>query len=69
MRAKYFGFVLCVMLLSCFAEKASAQTLGVADIDPMYQTYKANEARFIRNYVGKTFSASFRSGRYAKTSS
>lgn len=57
MRAGYVGLVACLMLAILLVHQAGAQTLGVTDIDPMYETYKANEVRFIRNYVGKTFSA------------
>jgi hypothetical protein len=58
MRAGYIVCLASLLMLVCgHSEKAGAQTLGVADIDPMYETYKANEARFIRDYVGKTFSA------------
>jgi len=43
-----------VFLMPCFA---FAQALSNSDIAPMHETYDANQARFKRDYVGKTLKA------------
>jgi hypothetical protein len=47
-----------IIFLLCFLPcLAFAQGLSNDDIAPMHETYKANQARFKRDYVGKSFKA------------
>jgi hypothetical protein len=45
------------VVLSLLGTPAMAQSLGNGDLKKMHDTYDANQARFMRDYVGKQFSA------------
>ena len=53
-----------VYLMPCFA---FAQALSNSDINRMHETYEANQARFKRDYVGKTLNANLPLSRVTET--
>jgi len=52
-----FSFAASIIVLGFFANIAKADDLSGGDLDAMHSTYKANQARFARDYIGRKFSA------------
>lgn len=53
--SKAYLLIVASVIAFSYPAISSAESLGIGDLESMHSTYKANQIRFKRDYVGKSF--------------